>query len=284
MRTWRRAGLAVGVTSVMAGLLMYVAPGSAAASCAGCRPLIHSVTISGTSGNYSVTVKGHGFGGPTVALPHFGEVSNFRIGDDAQLGEGDWGYSGDGHPLHYLVWTPREVEVSGLGASPGDALVIALWNAVTKRGMTWGGNVPPVTPGTPTITSVAFSSLGTPVDLRIVVKGAGFGAAPIRRPFVGDLNSFSFWDGRTHCGSSAAFTAGGAYFGDAPADAVTLRYQSWTDTKIVIGGFRGAYGTGCAKVRSGDPVAVSVWNTSDSSGTGPQTAKRGLILYGIPGN
>ena len=284
MKTMRRTSLGVGVAAVLAALVISVNPPPAVASCTGCRPLIHSVTISGTSGDYTVVVKGHGFGGPTVALPFFGEVSNFRIGDDAQLGDGDWGYTGDGHALHYVVWTPQEIEVSGLGASPSDALVIALWNAVTKRGMTWGGNVPPVTTDTPRITSVAFSSLGTPVDLRIVVKGAGFGAAPRTLPFVGDLNSFSFWDGRTHCGSSAAFTAGGGYFGGAPADAVTLRYQSWTDTKIVIGGFRGAYGTGCAKVLSGDPVAVSVWNTGDSSGTGPQTAKRGLILYGIPGN
>jgi hypothetical protein len=284
MRTIRSVGLALGALIGLTGLLMYVNPASASASCAGCRPLIHSVTVSGASGNYTVTVKGRGFGGPTVALPYFGGVSNFRIGDDAQLGEGDWGYSGDGHPLHYLVWTRSEVEVGGLGASPGDGLVVALWNAATGRGMTWGGNVPPLTSDTPTITSLAFSSLGTPVDLRIVVKGEGFGGAPTTLPFVGDLNWFSFWDGRTHCGSSAAFTAGGAYFGNAPADAVTLRYESWTDTKIVIGGFRGAYGSGCAKVQSGDPVAVSVWNTRDGVETGPQTAKRGLILYGIPGN
>ena len=211
-------------------------------------------------------------------------MSNFRIGDNAQLGQEDWGYTGDGHALHYIVWTKSEVEVSGLGASVGDALVIALWNAVTGRGVTWGGNVPPITSGTPTIKSVGFSSLGTPADLRIVVKGESFGPASTALPFVGDVNSFYFWDGRAHCGSSSAFTAGGKYFGNAPPDAVTLRYESWTDTKIVIAGFRGAYGTGCSIVRSGDPVAVSVWNTADTSETGPQTAKRGLILYGIPGN
>jgi hypothetical protein len=280
----RRAGLVSAVAGVIALLVVCVNPLPAHAAGGGGRPLIHSVTMSGTSGNYTVLVRGHGFGGPTVALPFLGEVSNFRIGDNAQLGHGEWGYTGDGNALRYTVWTPSEVEVSGLGAGAGDALVIALWNAVTGRGVTWGGNVPPVTLGTPKISSVGFSSLGTFPDLRIVVKGEGFGPAPATLPFVGDLNSFYFWDGRAHCGSSSAFTAGGKYFGDAPADAVTLRYMSWTDTKIVIAGFRGSYGTGCSEVRSGDPVVVSVWNTADNSETGPQSAKRGLILYGIPGN
>ncbi len=279
-----RVSLAVVVAGVVAVLAICTAPSVADASCTGCRPLIHSVAMSGSRGDYTVVVRGHGFGRPTVALPFSGDVSNFRIGDDAQLGHGEWGYTGDGHVLRYLVWTSSEVEVGGLGAGPGDALVVALWNAATGRGVTWGGNVAPVTSGAPTVSSVGFSSLGTPADLRIVVKGDGFGPAPTTLPFSGDLDSFSFWDGRSHCASSAAFSAGGRYFGDAPADGVTLRYQSWTDTKIVINGFTGSYGTGCAKVKSGDPVAVSVWNTGDRSDTGPQTAKRGLILYGGPGN
>jgi len=277
-----RAWCLTGVMGAITLLLVGVDPGSAVAAGGG-RPLISSVAFSGRSGDYTVLVRGHGLGGPTVALPHVGEVSNFRIGDDAQPGQ-EWGYTGDAHPLQYLVWTPREVEVGGLGASPGDAVVIGLWNGITGRGVSWGGNVAPGAPGSPRITSVGFSSLGTPADLRIVVKGAGFGAAPRALPFVGDLDSFSFWDGRAHCGSSTAFSAGGRYFGVVAPDTVTLRYQSWTDTKIVIGGFRGTYGTGCSKIGTGDPVAVSVWNTADASVSGPQSARRGLILYGIPGN
>jgi hypothetical protein len=268
-----------GVVAVVAGA---GAPRAEAAG--GGRPLIHSVAVSGGAGDYTVELRGQGFGGPTVALPYVGDLPNFRIGDEAQPGPGEWGFSGDADTLHYLVWTRSEVEVSGLGAEPGDALVIALWNATTGAGATWGGDVAPEAPTAPIIRSVGFSSLGTPVDLRIVVKGQGFGAAPRSLPFVGDLDTFSFWDGRRGCGSSASFSAGGSYFGDAPADAVTLHYQSWSDTKIVVTGFRGAYGSGCAELRSGDPVAVTVWNSADTSLAGPQAAKRGLILYGIPGN
>jgi hypothetical protein len=278
LRAWRLLAAAAAAVSVLA-----VGTASPAGAVSSSRPLIKSVALSGTPGDYTVLVRGHGLGGPTVALPYVGEVSNFRIGDDAQPGQ-EWGYVGDAHPLQYLVWKPTEVEVSGLGAGPGDALVVGLWNATTGRGASWGGNVAPVATGSPTITSVAFSSLGTPVDLRILVKGSGFGVAPHSLPFIGDLDTFSFWDGRSHCGASTAFSAGGDYFGVVPADTVTLRYESWTDTKIVVSGFRGSYGTGCSKLETGDPVAVSVWNTADTAVTGPQAARRGIILYGTPGN
>jgi hypothetical protein len=275
--------VAAAISTMGAGLFVAASSGVATASGGG-RPLIHSVSFSGVPGNYTVVVRGQGFGGPEVPVPFVGTAPNFRIGDDAQPGSGEWGYIGDGHPLDYTAWAPSEVDVSGLGGQPGDAVVIAVWNAVTQRGATWGGNIPPVPAGAPTIRSVAFSSLGTPADLRVVVKGTGFGPAPVVMPYIGDLNVFSFWDGRARCGASAAFTAGGAYFGNAPADAVTLRYKSWTADKIVVDGFRGAYGTGCSRIEPGDPVAINVWNSQDSSVVGPQTAKRGLILYGIPGN
>jgi len=275
----RRLAAAVVSTVVTLGVGTVAAQGAAN----GARPLISAVTVSGVPGDYTVLVRGHGFGGSTVAMPYTGDVANFRIGDDAQPGQ-EWGYAGDANPLRYLMWTPTKVEVGGLGAAPGDALVVGLWNATTGRGTSWGGNVAPVATGTPAITGVAFSSLGTPVDLRIVVKGSGFGAAPVAMPFIGDLDAFSFWDGRAHCGSSTAFSAGGGYFAAVPADTVTLRYESWSDTKIVVGGFRGSYGTGCNKIETGDPVAVSVWNTADTSVAGPQAARRGVILYGVPGN
>jgi hypothetical protein len=283
MRVVRKTRVLVAVVSVVA-MAKVVGQSSPASAVGGNRPLIHSVTFSGTAGDYTALVRGSGFGTPTVSLPYSGDVSNFRIGDNAQFGQDEWGYTGDTNVLRYTVWSGSEVEVSGLGAEPGDALVVAVWNALTGRGATWAGDVPPVSAGAPKITSVSFSALGTPVDLHVVVKGEGFGPAPTALPLVGDLNWFYFWDGRAHCGTSAAFAAGGRYFGDAPADAVTLRYRSWSDTKIVIGGFAGAYGVGCSKVQSGDPVAISVWSTADTSETGPQAARKGLVLYGIPGN
>jgi len=274
------AGLALAATTVFATVSGILATPAGAAG--GGRPLIHAVSVSGSAGDYTLTVEGHGLGGSTVTLPYTGDVGNFRVEDEAQAPDGEWGFTADDHVLRYLVWKTNEIEVTGLGATPGDALVVAEWNAVSGQGVTWAGNVPPA-PGPPSIRSVAFSSLGTPVALRMVVKGDGFGAAPVSLPYVGDVPYLSFWDG-VRCDGASGFSAGGTYFGQAPADAVTLRIATWTDTKIVTMGFRGSYGSGCARVRSGDPVAVTVWSTTDTAVTGPQTAKRALILYGIPGN
>lgn len=237
-------------------------------------PQITSVQLSGSPGNYTVTVNGSGFGSPTVSLPYTGDVSNFRIGDDAQLGHGEWGYSGDANALTYEFWSDSSITVSGFGGQPGDAIVVALWNASLQLGATWGGNVPGGT-STPIVTSVQL--VGTGQNLQITVNGSGFGSAPVLMPYSGDLNYFDFGDFRTPCEGSALFSAGFARWGIQTPDAVALNYESWSDTQIVISGFGGGYGSGCATYQAGDPVAISVWNTSDTGLTGPQTAWGGQV-------
>lgn len=261
---------------------MVVAP---VASAAPARPRISSVTFSGSGGNYTVVVRGNGFGRPTVALPFTGDVPNFRIEDDADLAAGESGYNGDPYTLEYLVWNRNEIEVAGLHASPGDAIVVGVQNAASGVGATWGGNVSPVPAGTPVVTSVSFANLrpgAQPAFLRIVVKGSGFGPAPgplaSGQPYVGDLDAFYLWDGQVHCGASSALTAGGSYFGQRAADAVTLKYVSWTDTRIVIGGLGGSYGAGCETIGEGDAVAVGVWNSGVATEGGPQTAGHGSVF------
>jgi len=73
--------------------LLMSAPGARAQT----GPQITHVEFSGSSGNYTVTTNGSGFGRAEVSLPYTGDVSNFRIGDNAELGHGEWGYSGDGN-------------------------------------------------------------------------------------------------------------------------------------------------------------------------------------------
>lgn len=221
-------------------------------------PTIGSVQWTGSAGNYTLIVSGSGFGSATVPLAFTGDVSNFAISDRSQQAE--WGYTGDANLLTFLYWSDSTIAVSGFGGQPGDAVVISLWNSISQAGVTWGGNVP-TTATTPQITSVQLS--GTGQDLQIVVQGSGFGPAPSTLPAAGsfaDLNYFRFWDFRSHCGAvSSLFEAG---FG---SDSVTLGYQSWSDSQIVISGFGGTYGQGCATYQSGDPVAIAVWNTADAS-------------------
>jgi hypothetical protein len=241
-----------------------------------CNPQITSVGISGSSGNYTVTVNGSGFGIPPSTFPFTGDSAYFRIADAAQIGYGEWGYTGDGNMLTYQSWSDTQIQVSGFGGHPGDAIIVGVWNPVTGAGMAWGGNVPGGS-GTPQITSVTFSGNGT--NLQIYIAGTGFGSAPTNMPFAGDLNQFIFGDSRTHSGGgSALFEAGGALWGQRSPDAVTLIYQSWSDSQIVIGGFAGAYGQGAATYQASDPVTIEIWNTSDTDQTGPQTAWGGIII------
>ena len=234
-------------------------------------PRIDSASFSGEAGNYTVTFTGSGFGFTHVPLPFMGDLPNFRIGDSAQLAES--GYLGDAYFLTYLEWTDTNVTVSNFRGRPGEAITVALWNQSSRLAATWGGTVPP-DGSTIQITSVNLA--GTGKNLRIEVNGSGFGPAPPElsgSPFVGNLNDFRFFDFRAHCGmSSSLFAAGFQGWGRDRPTSVFLRYESWSDRKIVITGFAGTYGRGCAEYEEGDPVAIVVWNTDSSSLEGPQAA------------
>jgi len=243
------------------------------------NPQITSVQFSGSPGNYTLTVNGSGFGTLPSSLPFNGDSSYFRIADAAQIGFGEWGFSGDANTLTYESWSDTQIQVSGFGGQPGDAVTLALWNPSSGVGATWGGSVPGGS-GTPQITSVTFSGSGQ--NLQITVQGSGFGNAPVTMPFTGDLNSFGFGDFQSHCGAgSSLFGAGFDGWGVVSASSVTLNYQSWSDNQIVINGFAGTYGEGCATLQDGDPVVINVWNTSDTGFNGPQTAWGGFAAEAI---
>jgi hypothetical protein len=236
---------------------------------------ISSVQVTGSSGDYTVTVDGSGFGPSPVSLPYTGDTGYFRIGDMAQFGHGEWGYTGDANQLTYQSWSDSQIVVSGVGAAPGDGLMLAVWGRQTGDGAVWGGHAPPI-PSAPSISGVSFSGSGQ--DLSITVTGSGFGAAPVAMPYTGDLNDFFFWDARSHCGGgSSQFSAGGSYFGDRAADSVPLAYTYWSDTQIVVSGFGTGYGSGCNTVDPGDPVGVGVWASSDTTDAGAQTAWGGNL-------
>ena len=238
-------------------------------------PVINTVAFSGSSDDYTVTIAGSDFGGSPASLPYTGDLSDFRIGDAAQLGHGEWGYDGDANGLTYQMWNDSEIQVSGLGAADGDALSLALWNPTSGLGATWGGNAGASTLG-PSISGVSFSGSGG--DLSVTISGADFGASPVVTPFTGDVNNLWIADFAGHCGaSSSLFAAGNAGWGVVSANSVTVNISSWSDSSITISGFAGAYGTGCAVVHAGDPVAIELWNSTDSSDTGPQTAWGGFV-------
>jgi serine/threonine protein kinase len=240
------------------------------------NPKINSVEFRENAGSYTLTINGRGFGIiPGQTLPFHGDTSFFRIMDGAQIGFGEWGFSGDAKALIYESWSDTQVQVAGLVAQPGDAVQIALWNPTSGKGATWGGNI---SGGLeiPKITLVTFSGAGQ--NLQITIRGSGFGNAPVSMPYSGDLNQFILGNLRTHCGGgSALFEAGARRWGHGSPDSLTLNYQSWSDNRIVISGFAGSYGQGCDTVQNGDPMTITIWNSSASDQNGPQTAWGGFV-------
>ena len=237
---------------------------------ASASPQITSVQFAGSASNYTLTVTGSGFGTYPGNLPFTGDSSYFYITvlaqqwDSWQLGS-QWGASGDALGLTYNSWSDTQIVVSGFECQPGYAIYLCIMNPSSGLSATWGGNVPGVV--TPQITAVTFSGSGQ--NLQIIVQGSGFGNAPVAMPFTGNLNYFAFV-------SPAVFWAGGGCWGQGSPCSVTLNYQSWSDTEIVINGFAGSYGQGGATLQSGDPVDIVIWNSGDTDYTGPQTAWGGF--------
>jgi hypothetical protein len=108
----------------------------------------------------------------------------------------------------------------------------------------------------PTITSV---SLITAQQYQtITIKGTGFGK---HAAYTGDSDYISFFDLRTDPpGWQAGYTGYN--------DTITLIVNSWTNTKIVLGGFSGAWGEAGYDytLNVGDPVEVQVWNPQTDAG------------------
>lgn len=273
-RRWRQVTLAVSAAAavIATGLTFLLTPGAGTAtppptkiSTSGAD--ISSVQFSGDPGNYTVTIAGTGFGSPTVSLPYYGFLPNFRISDDEQASHGEWGYTGDSVPLAYRSWSNNKIVIAGIGAGQGDALELAVWNNTTRAGASWGGNVPPVLASAPVIQTVSAS--GATSNPAVTIKGSGFGPAPVAMPFTGQLKNLVISDWRTD--------PNGAVPPDTWTTGVTERFTSWADNEIQISGFAGTFGHGSNVLRPGDPLTIRISSTQGKSLAGPQTAWGGRL-------
>lgn len=237
------------------------------------RPEILFMRFNDERGNLGLNMDGLGFGYLPTPLPFTGTLRWFRIGDltcfRVSPGNCEAGFSGDNYPLTYASWSDNQVVISHYQiASPGDAVELAIWRPESKDtqdAAVWGGNIPPIKPGTPQISTVEFSGAGK--DLHITVVGQGFGDAPPGVPGTGDTAFFRVGDYAFHSSDvqfSIFFRAG--YRNKSLVDNITLAYSSWSDTKIEIAGFAGAYGNGLA-VRRGDPISIALWSTRNGLAT-----------------
>jgi hypothetical protein len=115
---------------------------------------------------------------------------------------------------------------------------------------------------TPTITKV--SKISTQQDQTIVITGSGFGT---HAAYTGDSAFIALQD----LSKSPEWQAGYSPYNDT----VTLIVRQWEDTRIVIGGFAGAWGELNYTLNKGDSEQVQVWNAQ--SGAGPATTATTVV-------
>jgi transcriptional regulator with XRE-family HTH domain len=224
---------------------------------------IKSVRVSGDRFGYSLTITGSGFGTFPYRLPFHGDTAFLRIGDPSHRFEA--AYLDDKFAVRYLQWTDQKIEIGDiLMRSPGDDIEIGVWNPQTGRGAAWGGNIPPLVPGTPRIVSAEFSVSASRLRIRLV--GVGFGNLPrgtrlSEGPYfvVGDLryHDFTFHPGAR----SIVFTAGNE-------GGAALSLVAWRDREIDVSlpliGRESARRMG---VHLGDPICIAVRNPTTTGVT-----------------
>jgi len=96
----------------------------------------------------------------------------------------------------------------------------------------------------------------------IVIHGNGFGH---HRPYTGDSDFISLIDET----ASPRWQAGYKPYNDT----VTLIVHKWEDTKIVLGGFSGAWGEYNYTLAIGDSEQIQVWNPQSGEASAIVTAK-----------
>ncbi len=113
----------------------------------------------------------------------------------------------------------------------------------------------------PQIKSV--STISTQQFQTITITGSGFGT---QAAYTGNSDFISLLD------TTRSWQAGyeGCLLGFCTTDTVTLIVHQWTDSKITLGGFSGAWGTGGFTLSLGDNEQISVFNPQTSAG--PATA------------
>jgi hypothetical protein len=173
-------------------------------------------------------------------------------------------------------WNDSYIELSGLTSTPGNTAVIAIKNdSLGKGGKTVDATINlPGGPQGPKIRRISFHRQHK--HLKIIVDGRGFGAAPAGIPGNIDTNYFQFWIWVTNgIQSNYPWSAGH------PGNSVTLNYESWTDSRIVITGFGPDYHGGSEDwvARPGDAVAVTLSNNPGGGSIGPSTGSASRLPW-----
>ena len=222
-------------------------------------PTITKIRTEAHGGHFTVRIYGTNFGVSPVHLPcmhcTIPEMEFFPFTDPAG-------------PVNIKAWTDTEIELGGISFAAGTTCLVAVKNDALGTDVSGALNLPGgATP--PVIRRVILRRFGP--HRKITVIGRGFGPTPPGIPGSTDIPYFGFltWvTGKSPQSDDYPWSAGG------PRNAVSLNYESWSDSRIVISGFGGGYGDDGWISKIGYAAAVVVYNVlPNNGGVGPGNAK-----------
>ena len=249
----RTRALAAAVVALAAGL--FVATGATAAHAA-TRPAITSWSPDpiSISGDQTIAFNGSGFGtgGPSGFT---GDSGIFEFQDLTQGWNAGDANTSNTVTVQFGTWSDTKVVINGFGGAfgqggfvlkSGDTLNVALANPQTGL---WGSAEATVSAVRPAITTWSPGSISIAQNQTIAFNGSGFGTGG-PSGFTGDSGIFEFQD------LTQGWNAGDAN----TSNTVTVQFGTWSDTKVVINGFGGAFGQGGFVLKPGDTVNVALEN------------------------
>jgi hypothetical protein len=244
---------------LVCGALGFAVAGTVAANAASGLPKIQGVSFSGSSGDYTATITGVNFGPAPDGIP-------CTACQPLQLQVVDLASQPFQQVINVTDWSDNSIIVTGIAIPAGDALRVAVYNQTVGNVGAWGGRVSK-SKGVPHIGSIVVTGSGQ--SLTLTISGSGFGDAP---DVVGQNTVspyFVFTDYNATAPGTDGFPWNAGFCGTNDCNAVSIGYQSWTDSQIVVSGFGSAYGNGSNwEVNPRDAYCVGVWpSTSTSEGT-----------------
>jgi hypothetical protein len=234
-------------------------------------PNISNVSLTGSAGNYTAVITGTNFGAAPDGIP-------CNACTPLQLQVADLASQPHQETINVTAWSDTSITVTGIAASEGDGLRIGLYNQTAGNVDAWGGRVGRNTQGAPHI--MAITTSGSGANLTVTITGTGFGAAP--GGLIGqntDSPFLVFTDWNADAPGTDGFPWNAGFCGTNDCNGVTILYQSWTDTQVVVGGFGSQYGMGNWIANPRDAFCIGIWSSSSSSNgtTGGATKCRRVV-------
>jgi len=237
---------------------------SAGAQAATKLPHISGVAVTAaTDGSYTAVLHGTNFGAAPADVP-----CNSCM--PAELQVVNMNTQPYPQTINVTSWSSSAITITGVAASSGDPIRVAVYNATAGNTAAIGGRIGKAR-GVAKISAITTSGSGQ--NLVITITGSGFGPAPAGIGTNADSPFLVVTDFNAQAPYSNGFPWNAGYCGGSDCDGVTVNYASWSNTQIVINGFGSSYGN-TWQVNPLDSLCVGVWpSSSTSNGTTGATVK-----------